>query len=1296
VKGFRVLVFRAILPAFLIIIAATGAHAAAPKDEISVDLATEIDKVARIPERFAVEVPHRIGVQAQGTWSDTGNVRTWNYQVQVPGAVSLSFHADRATLPSGVTLSVSGGGAEYRYTSKDVHRGELWSRITRGDTLTFALSADAAQAGAVILDVVGLQAGFRSLGKGGPNNPHYDVLRQGMKASAATTVCVENYECHITPANRGPGQASVTLVIANLGLCSGVLLNDVPGDGTPYVLTARHCENGNPDGGDPSAASGVTAYFDAVTPCGQTLGSVYDTATSAITGAVTMVEQQDAWLIRLDGPLPVTDAYFAGWDASGAGYVGGYTAHYGLGSARQYAGWYGQAYYAQMSAATLGVHYTSTFWDLVNQVGSIAPGASGSGVFDTNDRFVGTIVRGESQTTAADSPGVCPALAPPAPSPTTATAFATALSGIFDSTADPESTTGAVTLRTVLDPQGSGTLTLNGKWMPPQLSASSSTSGTGSLVTLTWSAPGATSCTASGGHSGDGWSGTLAGSGSQTVTEYTSGAVTYVLTCNSVSTQSSASVTVTWSLATPAATIQVSSGSNGFVSFPIQLTWTSTVSPCTATGGIAGDGWGGTIGGRGTLTVIESTAGTYTYVLSCGSGSRTATAQVKVTFVAPTATLQDGGITSVNIGLPVTLSGMGTGTSCATSGGGSGDGWAGLNFLALGEVYSVTETTPGTYTYTFTCSAGSITASSSVTVTFTNGPPAVTLTTSPAVPTVGNSFLHVSWVASVAPCSLTVAGYAGYTLSNYSYIGYHDDSQNVIGPYTYTVTCGTGSATASASKTVTWGGTPQLILNAGSSPLVLGSPESVFWSGNVTPCTASGGQSGDGWTGTSTTAVGFLAVTEAQPGTYTYSLTCGTGTQTAQAQATLTISAGPVFATLTASAPNAPEGGTPVILTWNSNTSPCQQIGDYGNGGWHNSIASSGTASISENLPGAHTYILQCGSGGPATLATAQVVVTFTGPPQPTFTSLTGFATAGQPFTLGWASADGSACNATLGVTGDGWAGPRPASGTAQVTELITGPYAYAIKCGIAAESLLGIEVYPAPIPSQPPTPTTAQITLSAAQIFPDQSASLSWTANGAASCVASGGSGTDGWQGSIPATGSQSVMESAPGSYTFDISCSGTGTVTGQAVLVVKPAPTVILSTSATTVDTGQPFTLTWSSTETSGCTANGGSSGDGWSGSESTSGNASVTETTIGSYSYTVSCTAGSETVQALADVVVIASATGGSGHSGGGGTLDIISLAALSLLFFVRRRSLRLRRSARVFRKLVGRVGIEPTTN
>ena len=53
-----------------------------------------------------------------------------------------------------------------------------------------------------------------------------------------------------------------------------------------------------------------------------------------------MVEQQDAWLIRLDESPVVTDAQFAGLDASGGTIQGGYTIHHALGYDKQYTTWY--------------------------------------------------------------------------------------------------------------------------------------------------------------------------------------------------------------------------------------------------------------------------------------------------------------------------------------------------------------------------------------------------------------------------------------------------------------------------------------------------------------------------------------------------------------------------------------------------------------------------------------------------------------------------------------------------------------------------------------------------------------------------------------------------------------------------------------------------------------------------------------------------------------------------------------------------------------------------------------------
>jgi len=68
----------------------------------------------------------------------------------------------------------------------------------------------------------------------------------------------------------------------------------------------------------------------------------------------------------------------------------------------------------------------------------------------------------------------------------------------------------------------------------------------------------------------------------------------------------------------------------------------------------------------------------------------------------------------------------------------------------------------------------------------------------------------------------------------------------------------------------------------------------------------------------------------------------------------------------------------------------------------------------------------------------------------------------------------------------------------------------------------------------------------------------VAWTDQSATSCTASGGSGNDGWMGKVATSGGQQlVTESAAGSYTFTLDCSGSA---GSAV---SASAKVVVSTS-------------------------------------------------------------------------------------------------------------------------------------
>jgi hypothetical protein len=1051
----------------------------------------------------------------------------------------------------------------YIYSAKDVRRGELWSRIARGDSLSLELSVATSERQQLRFAIAGFQAGYRALGGGAANHPHYDKLQaRGTATQASGSSCQENWACHADNVNSGAGKATVAIIVANLGQCTGVLLNDVPGDGAPYVLTARHCENGDPNGGAPGVAVNMSIYWDAVAPCGSPLGSIYDPASLVQYGATTVVEQQDAWLVRLDSPPAADDAYFAGWDATGATFIGGFTPHHALGTSRQFVGWYGQASYNIVPGANLSVGFTSTLWATVNAVGSTGAGASGGGLFDANARLVGTVVRGDEQTDGSGA-GVCPVTSPPAPSLNSSTSLATALSGIFSSTDDPKSTTGAVTIQSVLDPNHTGKTVNDGQPAAPVLSLSSdvSSSSTGNSALLQWTALHATSCTSWGGESGDGWSGTIATSGTLRVTSYDGGSLTYNLECSNSFRTESAQVTVNWLLSAPSISFTAANSTPTYGT-PFQLNWSANLRPCTASGGNAGDGWSGIAAPAGSATVTESVVGAVTYTITCGAGNRATSAQVAVTIAAPDVQMSADAVT-LQVGQAVQITTSSAGLPCVSSGGSATDGWA-SNTTYNGPVF-VSESVPGTYTYTVTCGSGGQIKTAQTTVTFVNAAPGVTLTAS-AMSIAANTPVTLNWDANVRPCALSITGPRSYTYpAAFAPHGSTQVGDFVLGQFVYTITCGTGTSSVSASQTVTYTGTPQLSVFQGPNAAIAGQSFLVQYAGNLLPCTLAGGSPGDGWSGSATTPNANVDVFESVGGSYTYTITCGTGSQSLQAQTTIAVAGAPPKVTL--SADKAVAGlGQAVTLTWSANVSPCQASGGFPGDGWGGSVATSGSQTVSETSRNSYTYSVLCGV--PPSNAAASVSVNFlpSGPPS-LQASPTG-AQVGQSVLLTWSSMDGSSCTASGGTDNDGWAGSRAASGSFQLRETAAGNYTYALSCGTAPESNVTVTFSPPAAVPLPPPPPSVQLAASVATVTVGTPVTLTWTTVNVDSCTAGGGSAADGWTGALsPGGGSLNVSESTAATYSYSITCYQAGqstSATSSTAVTVNNVPAVTVTGSS------------------------------------------------------------------------------------------------------------------------------------
>jgi trimeric autotransporter adhesin len=733
----------------------------------------------------------------------------------------------------------------------------------------------------------------------------------------------------------------------------------------------------------------------------------------------------------------------------------------------------------------------------------------------------------------------------------------------------------------------SATVTVSALAPSVTLSAAPSTVNSGSASTLTWSSANATACAASGA-----WSGNKPLSGSQSSGAVTASA-TYTLTCSGSGGSATQSVTVSVKGAAPSVSLSanpstVASGLNSTVS------WNAVnATSCSASGAWAG---AKPVSGSQSTGALSSSS---TYMLTCsgpdGSAAQSATVSVKAS--TPTVSLSVGP-SSVASGGSATLNWSATNaTSCSASG-----SWSGAK-PARGSQSTGALTADATYV--LTCSSAGGSATQSATVSVTKPAPTVSLSASPSSVISGNSST-LTWAASNATsCTASGAWSGSRPVSGSQPTGALSSNA------TYTLRCTGSGGTATQSATVTVSSKPTATVSISATPSTVksGGNSSLTWSSaNATSCVASGA-----WAGAK--ALSGSQSTGALTANTTYSITCtGTGGSATQS---ITVSVTSPAPTVSFSAsPSTVKSGSAVTLAWSANNVTACTAG----GAWSGSKAVSGTQSTS-TLTANATYSLTCtGSGGSATQA-ATVSITSAAPaPTVTFTANPSTVASGHSSTLTWSSTSATACTAS-----GGWSGAKAINGS-QATAPLTANATYTLSCtgtgGTAAQSATVTVSAQAPTVSLKVSPST---------VTTGKAATLSWSSTNATTCVAS-----QAWSGNEPMTGSQSTGN-LTSNATYILTCTGSGgsAVQSTTVTVTTPAPTVTLTASSTTVASGGKSTLTWSSTNATSCVASGG-----WSGTIAPTGTQSTTALSAAT-KYTATCTgAGGSATQSV--TVSVAAAT------------------------------------------------------
>jgi hypothetical protein len=510
----------------------------------------------------------------------------------------------------------------------------------------------------------------------------------------------------------------------------------------------------------------------------------------------------------------------------------------------------------------------------------------------------------------------------------------------------------------------------------------------------------------------------------------------------------------------------------------------------------------------------------------------------------------------------------------------------------------------------------------------------------------------------------------------------------------YTLTCQlSGGRNIIQSITVYWyGGVPSVFLDAFAIRWV-GAASTLTWTSNVTPCSITGG----GLNLSNLPSSGTASATQTTPGDVTYTINCGTTYQASATTKVSYITPSLVFRANSTDRLN----GEPLDLYWLSYADTCIASGGGPNDGWSGSALTGWNDFEFRNYSvGTWTYTLTC-SSGPNTVSQSTTVTIENNAPYTTAsvtpTTVTFTGTPADYLSVSWKSNLSSCGVNSTPILDPEYSTPVIPSGGSDAEDTGTfappqpGTYQISVTCssgafnGIspATSAQLTVKVLPPPAP-------TVQMSVSPSTVYKGQQFTATWSSTNAGGCVQEGTAQAIGavWvPGSgLGPSGSQVLSTNEPGSATVGITCQSIDAsqsgVSAQATITVldgsAPPPTATLSASANDVTVGQSFTLTWSASNVTSCTAGGGGADGGkWSGTLATQGSVTVAATTVGTYTYTLGCTVGTQTVYSK-QVINVASASstgtssnsGGGGHSGGG-TILLFDLCALGLLVGLRAR-------------------------
>lgn len=328
---------------------------------------------------------------SHGVWTDLPNGdRLWRVMLASIGALAIEVFLSEVSLPPGSQLHFhdpEGGQMQGGYTQDHVSPdGFLTTLPVIGERLVMEYYEPLAVRGQGWFTIDRLAHTYRMV----------EQLRSG--TCQVDVNCSEGTDW----SEQRDAVVRIRVVIpSGTGFCTGTLMNNTALDCTPYILTAFHC-------GEESTTANFSQYqflFNYQRDC----GSGTAPATQVMTGCVRRADSNDSGvegggtfgsdflLVELNSVVPSTfNAFYAGWDATVLGSSSGVSIHQPGGDVKKISSYSSALTSASWAGFTSGSHWRVTWVATANGHGVTEPGSSGSPLFNSAKRVIGTLTGGQS------------------------------------------------------------------------------------------------------------------------------------------------------------------------------------------------------------------------------------------------------------------------------------------------------------------------------------------------------------------------------------------------------------------------------------------------------------------------------------------------------------------------------------------------------------------------------------------------------------------------------------------------------------------------------------------------------------------------------------------------------------------------------------------------------------------------------------------------------------------------------------------------------------------------------------